>query len=263
MNLMPYRFALITGASSGIGEEFARQVAALKIYVVLVARSMDKLNSLAKELSAQDIQAIPIECDLTQEDSIRALHREIENRGIGIDLLINNAGFGSYGDFSQSDWPNQSKMIDLNIRALVHLTNLFLPPMISKKHGAIVNISSLAGFQPVPYMSVYGATKAFVTSFSMALAAESRESGVRVISVCPGRTKTNFQVVSHSNRIRIRSHNATARDVVRDALLALVRNRVFTIQGARNKTMYHIQRFFPKAWVLRVAHKVFKPKENI
>ncbi|MEL6393832.1 MAG: SDR family oxidoreductase, partial [Bacteroidota bacterium] len=155
--------ALITGASSGIGAEFARQLAAKKRDLVLVARSQDKLNEIAEQLQRQhSIRAHVISQDLTEPGAAASIARQVEELGIVIDLLINNAGFGDYGSFSESVLERQTGMIQLNITALVELTHAFLPKMLERQQGGIINVSSIAGFQPMPYWSVYAASKAFV-----------------------------------------------------------------------------------------------------
>ena len=175
--------ALITGASSGIGEHFARQLASKKKDLVLVARSQDKLEKLAKELEEKEqVNTIVIVQDLTQTNAGQILYDAIEAQGLTIDVLINNAGFGDYGMFSDRPLSKQMKMIQLNIAVLTELTGLFLPDMKKRRKGAIVNVSSIAGFQPLPYMSVYAATKAFVLSFSEALWAENKDYGISILA---------------------------------------------------------------------------------
>ncbi|NUM81914.1 SDR family oxidoreductase [bacterium] len=258
--MFPYQFALITGASSGIGEALARELAHHKVAQVLVARSQDKLESLASQLQSQGVRTLVIPLDLTQPDSNDILANELKKNDITIDLLINNAGFGSYGFFYQSVLHKECEMIDLNIQSLVRLTRQFLPGMVERNHGCIVNISSTASFQPVPFMATYAATKAFVTSFSLAIASELKDTNVRVIASCPGRTKTNFQVVAGSNRVRIRSRSAKPGDVARVTVRAILNYKKIAIEGWNNKLMIAVQRFVPRKLVLATARKIFKPK---
>ncbi len=178
---------LITGASSGIGEAFARRLARDGWNVLLVARTESKLEMLCSELGrASDINAQYVALDLTDTDAPAKLFEETKARGLEVEMLINNAGFGSMGDFLQLDLERELEMVDLNIKALVALTYLFLGPMRERGRGSIINVASTAGFQPVPYMTTYAATKAFVLSFSDALWEENRAYGVSVMALCPG-----------------------------------------------------------------------------
>src|SRR3979409_570606 len=183
---------LITGASSGIGEVFARRLASQGDNLLLVARSEDKLINLCNELGrTKSTHAQYVAMDLSEPDAPARLFEETTNRGLEIDFLINNAGFGSMGDFAKLDLQPERNMIDLNVRALVELTHRFLIPMRQRKNGSIINVASTAAFQPVPFMATYAATKAFVLSFSEALWEENRPLGGKVMGVCPGVTDTN------------------------------------------------------------------------
>ena len=184
---------LITGASGGIGEAFARKLAAKKHNLCLVARSGEKLAALCDELSTKhDVKTDYLALDLTSPGSDEILYSETEKRGLEIEWLINNAGFGNFGDFAGNDLEKELTMIDLNVGVLVALTHRYLQPMRARQSGVIINVSSTAGFQPVPFMATYAATKAFVTSFSEALWEENRHFGIEVLALCPGGTKTNF-----------------------------------------------------------------------
>ncbi len=262
MAALPYRFALITGASSGIGEALARALAGQRISVVLVARTKDKLESLAEELKSEHVQTLALPIDVTSPDADKILFNKLQENHIEIDLLVNNAGFGSYGYFHEAVPDKQFAMIDLNIKALVKLTYRFLQPMIRNNHGAILNVSSLAGFQAVPFMATYAATKAFVTHFSAALSSELRGTGIRVVALCPGRTKTNFQTTAGSNVVHIRSRSASVEQVVATAMKALTHNRPLAIEGFTNKCALHVQRFFPRQFILNVTRKIFDPKSK-
>jgi short-subunit dehydrogenase len=257
---LPYKFALITGASSGIGAAIARELAGRKISVVLVARSKDKLDLLASELRSDAVRAVAVPLDLTLPTADEILWDILQKQGIEIDLLVNNAGFGSYGYFHEAIPETQFEMIDLNVKTLVKLTYRFLQPMITKNHGAILNVSSMSGFQALPFMATYAATKAFVTNFSLALSSELRDTNVRVVALCPGRTKTGFQTAAGSNKIRIRSRKATVEQVVAVAMNALATSRTIAIEGLLNKCVLQVQRFFPRNLLLHVAYKIFKPK---
>ena len=262
METFPYKNALITGASSGIGEALARDLAKMNVSLVIVARSKDKLDALAAELEQNGLKVVPIALDITAPHADEILWNELEKRRMKIDLLVNNAGFGGYGYFHESPIDKQADMIELNVKALVKLTHRFLPPMIAENHGAVLNVSSAAGFQPVPFMSTYAATKAFVTSFTAGIATELKETNLRFVALCPGRTRTNFQVSAGSNKVRIKSRAATPQQVSRVAIQALIRNDLIAIEGFKNKVQTYLQRLFPQSFILYLAYKIFKPKQT-
>src|SRR5436190_3610246 len=208
---------LITGASSGIGEAFARKLATQGHDLLLVARSEDKLIALCNELGLNhDVRAQYYVADLSQPDAPVRLLEATRERNLEINLLINNAGFGSMGEFAQLDLERELNMIDLNVRSLVALTHLFLQPMRERKSGSILNVASTAGFQAVPFMATYAATKAFVLSFSEALWEENRPYGIEVMALCPGVTETNFFAASRMQRPPVRTVE-TPEDVVETA----------------------------------------------
>lgn len=229
------KVTLITGASSGIGEAFARRLAADGHDLVLVARSEKALHELCDELMLKHkITAHYVVLDLSEADSVYKLLAETTRHEMEVDWLINNAGFGSVGDFSKLDHDRELEMIDLNIRALVSLTHIYLGPMRERGHGTIINVSSAAGFQPIPFMATYAATKAFVSSFSEAIAEENRPLGVRVLTLCPGSTKTNFFAASNIDRpIQVKGQQ-TVEQVVETALKALRKGKVKVVSGLAN-----------------------------
>lgn len=186
--------ALITGASSGLGAEFARQLAPYARTLVLVARRGDRLDELKSTLSAihPGLDIRPYVADLAHEDQRTALVSWLDTEEIGIDFLVNNAGLGDHGDFAGSDWDRVKAMLDVNIAALTHLTHLLVPSMIASGRAAVLNVSSVASFFPLPNMAVYSATKAYVTSFSEAIGIELRPHGITVTALCPGPVPTEF-----------------------------------------------------------------------
>ncbi|MGH9799574.1 MAG: SDR family NAD(P)-dependent oxidoreductase, partial [Blastocatellia bacterium] len=193
--------ALITGASYGIGEAFARRLAADGVNLVLTARSVDRLEILAEELRSQfKIVVTVIQSDLAQASDWQKLFDETEGRGQQVDLLINNAGFGAVGDFADLPLDRQLEMIQVNVSALVALSHLFVQPMLRRRDGAIIQLASTASFQGVPYFATYSGTKSFILTFSEALWAECQPFGVRVLAVCPGPTGTNFQAVAGTEK---------------------------------------------------------------
>jgi short-subunit dehydrogenase len=251
---------LITGASSGIGAAFARRLAALGRNVFLVARSEDKLITLCNELGRiSNIRAQYLATDLSQSDSALNLVDETKKRGLNIDMLINNAGFGSMGDFAKLDIARELNMIDLNIKSLVELTYRFLVPMRELKQGTIINVASTAGFQPVPFMATYAASKAFVLSFSEALWEENRRHGIHVMALCPGVTETNFFEAAQVDRPPMRAAQ-TAEDVVATALRGLARQKSNVVSGWTNLLMVEAERFLPRSVVIRVAGKALRPR---
>jgi short-subunit dehydrogenase len=251
---------LITGASYGIGEVFARRLAADGSNLILTARSMDRLEALANELRAQHkVSVTIIEADLSQLSSPQLLFEKTETSGLPVDLLINNAGFGLVGDFDQLPLDRQLEMIQVNVTALVALSHLFLQPMLRRRSGAILNLASTASFQGVPYFSVYAATKAFIMIFSEGLWAECRPLGVRVAALCPGATDTHFQAVAgtenHTRPVKMQ----TPEEVVEVGLKALAESRSVAVSGLNNRAMVFIERFVPRSFVTRLATSLYRP----
>ena len=251
---------LITGASSGIGAAFARKLAARGRNVFLVARSEDKLIALCNELGRlTSIRAQYLALDLRHPDAGAQLFEETKKRELEIDMLINNAGFGSMGDFVKLDLNHELEMIQLNISALVDLTQRFLGPMRDRNRGTIINVASTAGFQAVPYMATYAATKAFVLSFSEALWEENRAHGVHVMALCPGVTETNFFEAAGIDRPPMRTIQ-TPEEVVETALRALPREKSTVISGWTNLLTVEAERFFPRSFVTKVAGKALRSR---
>jgi short-subunit dehydrogenase len=250
--------SLITGASSGIGEVFARRLAARGRNVLLVARSEEKLITLCNELGrSNSIRAQYVALDLSLPESPARLFEEAEKRGLTIDLLVNNAGFGSFGDFSKADLARELNMIDLNIKALVELTYRFLQPMRERKQGAIINVASTAAFQAVPFMGTYAATKAFVLSFSEALWEENRAFGIKVMALCPGVTDTNFFEAARGEKPPARA-SQTPEEVVETALRGLARGKSHIISGWINRAMTESERLVPRSLVTRMAGRMMR-----
>lgn len=253
---------LITGASSGIGETFAHTLAARGCNLVLVARSEEKLNTLAQTLTEKHgIQAEVIAADLTKDGAVQRVYDETQQRGLTVDMLINNAGFGTYGQFEELPLERQSDEIKLNVLSLVELTHLFLTAMLERRDGAIINVASVAGFQPLPRMAVYGATKAFVLSFTEALWGECRGRGVRVLALCPGPVETAFFDAVGSREPAV-GRMSTPEDVVITGLRALERGKSFTVPGWSNYFTTMLPRFFPRQVTVLVAKWLLTPREK-
>ncbi len=249
---------LITGASSGIGAAFARKLAARGRNVLLVARSEDKLIALCNELGRlSGVRAHYFTLDLVKPNAAAELLEETRRRDLVIDMLVNNAGFGSMGDLTRLDLARELEMIDLNIKALVDLTYRFLGPMRERGQGTIINVASTAGFQPVPYMATYAATKAFVLSFSEALWEENRQYGVHVMALCPGVTDTNFFETARIHRPTMRTIE-TPEEVVDTALRALGHRKPSVISGWTNWFAVEAERFVPRSFVAKIAGKALR-----
>jgi short-subunit dehydrogenase len=244
------KVALITGASAGLGVEFARQLSAQGHRLVLAARRKDRLDTLAKELG--NARAVAI--DLSKKDAAAKLIADIEANSETVDLLVNNAGFGLIGRFAELDGMRERQMIDLNVGALTDLCRAVAPGMIDRKSGAILNVASTAAFQPGPKMAVYFATKAFVLSLSEALHEELKPHGIKVSCLCPGPTRTEFgEVAGFSGNGLFDRVAMSAPAVVTTGLSGLSRNRAVVVPGLINKTVAISGRFAPRAWVRKIA----------
>ncbi len=242
--------ALITGASAGLGVDFARQLSAKGHKLVLAARRIDRLDALAAELG----NARSVATDLSETGAVERLMADLAGRGEFVELLVNNAGFGLTGRFAELDGSRQRQMIDLNCGALVELAHAVLPGMIERRSGAILNVASTAAFQPGPGMAVYFATKAFVLSFSEALHEEVKRQGVKVSALCPGPTATEFGEVAGFGPASPSSKLAAASGpVVAAGLAGLDRNQAVVIPGAMNKATAQAHRFFPRGMVRRAV----------
>src|SRR5687768_2445187 len=242
--------ALITGASAGLGEEFARQLSSKGYRLVLVARRKDRLDALAAELG----NARAVELDLSRAGASGELMADIIRHGETAELLVNNAGFGLSGRFAELDGERQREMIDLNCGALTELAHAVLPGMIERRSGGILNVASTAAFQPGPGMAVYFATKAFVLSFSEALHDEVKRHGVKVSCLCPGPTRTEFRSVSgFAPKGPVGKIAADAAAVVAAGLKGLDRNQAVVVPGLSNKMISQLHRLFPRAVMRRAA----------
>lgn len=255
--------ALITGASCGIGEAFARELATRGNDLILVARSQDKLDLLANDLSNKhQIKTIVITQDLTEPAAGQAVFDAVQAQGLTVDLLINNAGFGDYGAFGDRPLSKMMAMVQLNISAVVELTGLFLPLMQARKAGAIINLSSIAGFQPIPYMSVYAATKAFVLNFSEALWSENKDLGVKIMAVCPGPTESKFydRADFPDSATGLNSMTmASAEKVVKESLKALEKGQSHVVAGGfANQIIVTLPRLVPRDLLVDLVGKQFK-----
>ncbi|HEY2761562.1 MAG TPA: SDR family oxidoreductase [Pirellulales bacterium] len=254
------KMALVTGASMGIGRVFAKELAARGMSVILASRSVESMRSLAEEVRTKHgVRAEVIPCDLSKHGAAAELAAEAARRGLSVDLLVNNAGFLTHGHFETIPARREHDEIIVNVAALVDLTHAFLPPMLERHEGGVINVASIAGFQPIPFMAVYAATKAFVISFSVALEEECLLRNVRVLTLCPGTTDTAlFDEAPEAALGRKRRPE----DVVATALRALEQGRSIAVDGTLNGLLSHGPRFIPRWLAARFAGRAVQPAKS-
>lgn len=252
--------ALVTGASSGIGATYAHALRARGERLILVARRADRLAQLAEELGG-DEWAVAFPLDLMDAGAAVQLQERVAAGGFAVDLLVNNAGLGHTAPFDEQPSEVVRAMVDLNVRAVVDLTHVFLPAMKERGRGRIVNVASNAAFQPVPFLTVYAATKAFVLSFTEGLAEELRGSGIQLQALCPGLTQTEFLELAGTHQgLRVtRTPMLTAEEVVEASLQGLDRGRLRVVTGWTNRLAVFAQRFVPASVPRRVAAELHRP----
>lgn len=257
------RTALVTGASSGIGSAFVPALAARGMNVVLIARSSDRLRALADEVTNRHkTRAEVISADLARPESIESIRQEIDRRGLSVDLLVNNAGFATYGHFEKIDAARDRDQVVVNVASLVGLTHAFVPPMLDRGAGGVINVASTAAFQPIPFMAVYAASKAFVASFSFALAAEYRGRNIRVLVLCPGPTDTNFFATSQAQQAAVGRLRGVDQ-VVATGLKAFDRGRDLAVDGFGNTLAGLFARKLPPSFTARMAGRVTRPRDAL
>ncbi|QMU30227.1 SDR family NAD(P)-dependent oxidoreductase [Adhaeribacter radiodurans] len=251
--------ALITGASGGIGYELAKEFARHQHNLVLVARSEARLNQIAKELqTTYGIQAIALAQDLSDPQAVPTIFTELQSRNIIIDYLVNNAGFGDFGFFVETDWAKEERMINLNITCLTHLTKVFAREMVKRRSGRILNVASTASFQPGPLMAVYFATKAYVLSFSEAIANELQGTGVTVTALCPGPTESGFLQAAalEGSKLFKGKKLPSSAEVAAYGYKALMSGKTVAIHGFRNWLTANSARFAPRKLVTAIVRKM-------
>jgi hypothetical protein len=253
--------ALITGASAGLGVEFAKLFAKDGHDVALVARRRDKLDEVAADVAkAHGVKASVFAADLTDPAAPKKLYDAVAAAGGDVEFLVNNAGFGSNGAFVEVEAGRELDMIEVNVKALVHLTRLFLPGMVARKSGRVMNVGSTAGFVPGPFMATYYASKAFVISFTEALAYELRGTGVTATVLCPGATATEFAAIAGNDKSALfKGGVADAVSVAAHGYRAMMAGKVMAIPGLRNKLTLQATRFSPRAMVRGVAARLNRP----
>jgi uncharacterized protein len=255
------KWALITGASAGIGVALARELAAGGTHLVLTARRRERLESLAQELAAKhEIKTAVFAEDLSEPSAPEKIHAFTREQGIEVELLINNAGFGAYGELPSVDVGKLLDMVQVNCCAVVHLTRLYLPEMVNRRSGDVLILASTASFQAVPYISTYAATKAFDLLFAEGLAEEMKPYGIRVCALCPGSTESEFHAVAGQEKF---AHKAeTADKVARTGLKALAAGKSYVISGLGNYLGAQGERLVPRRMVTRIAGGMFKPRKD-
>lgn len=255
---------LITGASSGIGAEFARVFAQNSYQLVLVARRKEKLEALANELSEKyKVKTYIFPFDLSQPGAADAVLEYVKGQGITIDTLVNNAGFGDFGPFLETNWEKENQMMQLNMVALTHLTKVFAKEMVEKNiKGAILNVASTAAFQPGPLWAVYFATKAYVLSFTEAIAFEFRNQGIKVTALCPGPTESEFGAVANVvSSDLFDSKIPDSRQVAKFGFKQLMKNKTVAVHGFKNRFLaLFLLRFTPRKMVPWMVYRMSKPK---
>lgn len=249
---------LITGASSGIGKETAFEYAKNGYDLVLVARRIERLESIKKEIEAKNKVKVSIfKVDLSKLDSAEVLYKSVKEKGLKIDVLINNAGFGINGKFIESDTNKENDMLLLNIVTLTKLTKLFTLDMVKNSKGHIINIASTAAFQAVPNFSVYAATKSYVLNFSEAIAFELKDKNVYVTAICPGATQSEFAKVSNANESHF-DKGPTSMNLAEFIFKSMENKKVVAIHGLKNKFLVFMQRFSPRSMIISIAAKMLE-----
>lgn len=256
------KWSLVTGASAGIGLAIASQLASSGSHLVLTARRQERLEALSRKLrNTHPIQVETFVADLANPSAPEQLCEFVRAKGMVIDLLVNNAGFGQYGELAQVETQRLLDMVQVNCTAVVHLTRLFLPDMIARRRGDILIVASTAAFQAVPYISTYAATKVFDLFFAEGLAEEMKPHGIRVCALCPGSTESEFHAIAGQERFTSK-HPETAEKVARAGLEALAAGKSYVISGLGNYLGAHMQRMVPRRAVTRIAANIFRPDKR-
>jgi short-subunit dehydrogenase len=256
------KWALVTGGSSGIGVALAKLLAAEGVHLVLTARRRERLEELARALQQRHgIRTEVFAADLARPEAPQEIYEFTKQKGIEIDLLINNAGFGQYGELTAVETQRLLNMVQVNCAAVVHLTRLYLVDMVARRRGDVLILASTASFQAVPYLTTYAATKAFDLLFAEGLAEEMKPYGIRVCALCPGSTQSEFHVVAGQEKFTGKYAQETAEKVARTGLQALAEGKSYVISGTGNYWGAQMQRLVPRRAVARIAAKMFRPEK--
>jgi short-subunit dehydrogenase len=248
------RWALVTGASAGIGAELARELAGRGAKLILTARRKERLEALAAELTARGTETRIVAADLNDREAPQQIYDATEGAGIAVDILINNAGLGQFGAFYSTPMEQELSQVRVNCEAVVHLTRLFVPRMVERKRGWVLVVASTASFQPVPYLSTYAATKVFDRFFAQALAAEVAQFGIKVTTLCPGPTESEFWEVSRASAFK-RKVQPTA-EVAHLGIEALVRGKRTIIANVEGRLTAFLVRFLPVSLITNMVAKI-------
>lgn len=254
------KWALVTGASSGIGAALAWELAGRGAKLILTARRRARLEALAAELGAKGIETRIIVADLYDPAAPVEIFNATEGAGLTVDILVNNAGLGQYGNFYASPMEQELSQVRVNCEAVVRLTRLFLPRMVERRRGWVLVVASTASYQPIPYLTTYAATKVFDRYFAQGLAAEVKRFGVKVTTLCPGRTESEFFDVARVTRFK--SSVQDTAEVARKGIDALERGRVTILPGGKWSSRAFAVRFFPVPWITYFVEKIARPKEQ-
>lgn len=256
------KWALVTGASAGIGKALAEELASGGANLVLTARREDRLNSIAYDLSSKhNIRSEIFAADLAESSAPESIFQFTQQKGLAIDLLVNNAGFGQYGELHATETERLLQMVQVNCTAVLHLTRLFAAEMVARRSGDILIVASTAAFQAVPYITTYAATKVFDLYLAEGLAEELQPYGIRVCALCPGTTTSEFhEIAGHPSHSKGREQSAET--VARNGLKALAAGKSYVISGLANYLGAHGERLVPRRFVTRVAARMFRPQKS-
>lgn len=256
------RWALVTGASAGIGMELARELARHGAKLILTARRRDRLEALAAELTARGTETRTVVADLFDPSAPQRIFDATAGAGIPVDILINNAGHGHYGPFHQGNSEQELSQVRVNCEAMVRMARLFLPPMVERKRGWVMIVASTASFQPIPYNTTYAATKVFDRFFSQALAAEVEQYGIKVTALCPGPTQTEFFDVAGGAGVFRRFGIQSAEDVARKGVAALAAGKRVIIPNFKGAFTAFLVRFIPVSTITAILEKSLRPRKH-
>ncbi|HEX9922891.1 MAG TPA: SDR family oxidoreductase [Anaerolineae bacterium] len=260
MKQLAGKTALVTGASSGIGLAMARSLAARGVHLIITARSADKLHEIAAELQKSGVDVRVFRSDLSQKGAPQLLFDQVDKAGLQVDLLINNAGFGKWGEFLEFNREQYDEMLQLNINALTELCHLFIPGMLRRGAGGIINVGSTGSFVPVPFAAVYSASKAYVLMFTEALQGEYGDRGLSIMTLCPGGTDSNFGTVANPDVKRDIAGYDTAEFVAETGLEAFLDGKLYVITGSKNKTVALLPRLLSRKRVLKIIGATWKKR---